>query len=56
LPLHVEVLYGEYMTQAAFAVASLLTVLAVITLIVKTVVERHLSAKGREDVAPAVAA
>ena len=56
LPLHVEVLYGEYMTQAAFAVASLLTFLALITLIVKTVVERHLGAKGSEDAAPAVAA
>ena len=56
LPLHVEVLYGEYMTQAAFAVASLLTFLALITLIVKTVVERHLGAKESEDAAPAVAA
>jgi sulfate transport system permease protein len=56
LPLHVEVLYGEYMTQAAFAVASLLTFLALITLIVKTVVERHLGAGKSEDVAPAVAA
>ena len=56
LPLHVEVLYGEYMTQAAFAVASLLTFLALITLIVKTLVERHLGSKASDDVAPAVAA
>src|SRR6185503_11742147 len=42
LPLHVEVLYGEYMTQAAFAVASLLAFLALITLVVKTIVERRL--------------
>src|SRR6478609_364885 len=48
LPLHVEVLYGEYMTQAAFAVASLLTFLALITLVVKTLVERHLGASTRE--------
>jgi sulfate transport system permease protein len=39
LPLHVEILYNEYMFQAAFAVASLLTLLAVVTLIVKTVLE-----------------
>jgi sulfate transport system permease protein len=42
LPLHVEILYNEYMTQAAFAVASLLAFLAVITLVVKAVAERHL--------------
>ena len=39
LPLQVEVLYNEYMFQAAFAVASLLTFLAIITLILKTIVE-----------------
>ena len=43
LPLHVEILYNEYMTQAAFAVASLLAFLAVVTLVVKTIVERQLS-------------
>ena len=42
LPLHVEILYNEYMFQAAFAVASLLTLLAVVTLIVKTILERRL--------------
>ena len=41
LPLHVEILYNEYMFQAAFAVASLLTLLAVVTLIVKTLLERR---------------
>ena len=44
LPLHVEILYNEYMFQAAFAVASLLTLLALLTLVVKTVVERRLQA------------
>jgi sulfate/thiosulfate transport system permease protein len=39
LPLQVEVLYNEYMFQAAFAVASLLTFLAIITLVLKTIVE-----------------
>ena len=42
LPLHVEILYNEYMFQAAFAVASVLTGLALVTLIVKTLAERHL--------------
>jgi sulfate/thiosulfate transport system permease protein len=41
LPLHVEILYNEYMFQSAFAVASLLTFLAIITLVLKTVVERR---------------
>ena len=39
LPLHVEILYNEYQFQAAFAVASLLTFLALITLVLKTIVE-----------------
>jgi sulfate/thiosulfate transport system permease protein len=37
LPLHVEILYNEYNFTAAFAVASLLTFLAVMTLILKKV-------------------
>jgi sulfate transport system permease protein len=40
LPLHIEVLYQEYNFVGAFAVASLLTLLAVATLIVKTLIER----------------
>jgi sulfate transport system permease protein len=39
LPLQVEILYNEYNFAAAFAVASLLTLLALVTLIVKTIVE-----------------
>jgi sulfate/thiosulfate transport system permease protein len=39
LPLHVEILYNEYNFQAAFAVASLLAFLALVTLAVKTAVE-----------------
>jgi sulfate/thiosulfate transport system permease protein len=35
LPLHIEILYNEYNFTAAFAVASLLTFLAVVTLILK---------------------
>jgi sulfate transport system permease protein len=41
LPLHVEILYNEYRFQAAFAVASILTCLALVTLVIKTVAERH---------------
>lgn len=42
MPLHVEVLYNEYQSVAAFAVASLLAVLALVTLVIKTVAEwRH---------------
>lgn len=39
MPLHVEILYNEYNFVAAFAVASLLSLLALVTLAVKTVVE-----------------
>jgi len=39
LPLHVEILYNEYQSVAAFAVASLLALLAVLTLLVKSGVE-----------------
>jgi sulfate transport system permease protein len=43
VPLHVEILYNEYQTPAAFAVASLLTLLALITLVIKTVADRKRS-------------
>ena len=39
LPLHIEILYNEYNFVAAFAVASLLTLLALVTLVLKTWVE-----------------
>jgi sulfate/thiosulfate transport system permease protein len=39
LPLHVEILYNEYNYQAAFAVASLLALLAVVTLVIKTLAD-----------------
>lgn len=39
LPLHVEVLYNEYRFSSAFAVASLLVVLAVVTLVAKRLIE-----------------
>jgi sulfate transport system permease protein len=39
MPLHVEILYNEYNFVAAFAVASLLALLAILTLVLKTAVE-----------------
>ena len=39
LPLHVEILYNEYNFAASFAVASILTVLALLTLVLKSLVE-----------------
>ena len=42
LPLHVEILYNEYNFQAAFAVASLLALLALVTLVLKTIAEGRL--------------
>jgi sulfate/thiosulfate transport system permease protein len=39
MPLHVEILYNEYQSVAAFAVASLLALLALVTLAIKTAVE-----------------
>jgi len=39
LPLHVEILYNDYQMTAAFAVASLLALLAVFTLVVKSLIE-----------------
>ncbi|SFU54860.1 sulfate transport system permease protein [Paenacidovorax caeni] len=39
IPLHVEILYNEYQSVAAFAAASLLALLALVTLLIKTVAE-----------------
>ncbi|MBP6343385.1 MAG: sulfate ABC transporter permease subunit CysW [Candidatus Omnitrophica bacterium] len=39
LPLHIEILYNEYQFTAAFASASILAMLALVTLVVKTFVE-----------------
>ena len=45
MPLLVEILYNEYQFMAAFAVASLLAMLALITLAAKAILERHLDPK-----------
>jgi len=47
MPLHVEILYNEYQSVAAFAVASLLALLALVTLAIKTWVEWRHAAKMR---------
>ncbi len=39
MPLHIEILYNEYNSVAAFAVASLLALFALVTLAVKTLLE-----------------
>ena len=49
LPLHVEVLYNEYNLSAAFAVASLLALLALVTLVLKAALEWKLRAQSAED-------
>ncbi len=41
LPLHVEILYNEYNFVGAFATASLLALLALVTLVLKSLLERH---------------
>ena len=53
MPLHVEILYNEYNFAAAFAVASVLALLALVTLALKLLAERHLAAElasARDDV------
>jgi sulfate transport system permease protein len=45
MPLHVEILYNEYNFSAAFAVASVLALLALVTLGLKLLAERHMSAE-----------
>ncbi|MBN2982864.1 MULTISPECIES: sulfate ABC transporter permease subunit CysW [Cohnella] len=47
LPLHIEILYNEYQFSASFAVSSLLMLLAIVTLIVKSVLENRMS-RGHE--------
>jgi len=43
MPLHVEILYNEYQTAAAFTVASLLAFLAIATLVAKSLLEWRLA-------------
>jgi sulfate transport system permease protein len=52
MPLHVEILYNEYQFAAAFAVASLLAMLALVTLVVKTYVEWRAAEVAKQGDAP----
>jgi sulfate transport system permease protein len=57
MPLHVEVLYNEYNFAAAFAVASLLAILALVTLAAKSLLEwkmRRADSESRAEAAPEV--
>lgn len=46
LPLHVELLYHDYQTVGAFAAASVLTVLALVTIIAKVLLEKQGAGRG----------
>ena len=47
MPLHIEIVYNEYQFAAAFAVASLLASLALVTLVLKYAVEQRVKAQKR---------
>ncbi|MBI5834821.1 MAG: sulfate ABC transporter permease subunit CysW [Armatimonadetes bacterium] len=47
LPLQVEILYNEYQFAAAFALASLLSLLALVTLVIKRLAERKVAREKR---------
>jgi sulfate transport system permease protein len=48
LPLHVEILYDEYRFQAAFAVATLLALLGLLTLAAQALLDWRLRRRGGE--------
>jgi sulfate transport system permease protein len=49
MPLRIEKLFQEYNLPGSFAVASLLTLVAIVTLIIKSQLARHLSTPGQGD-------
>ena len=49
LPLHIEILYNEYQFAASFAVASLLASLALVTLVLKYIVERRVQQELKQS-------
>jgi sulfate transport system permease protein len=55
IPLHVEILYNEYNFVAAFAVASLLALLALVTLAAKSVVESRIHQSSSHSLEPTTA-
>jgi sulfate transport system permease protein len=52
MPLHVEILYNEYNFVGAFAIASLLAILALVTLVLKTIAEWNFKRELRPEAAP----
>ncbi len=56
LPLHIELLYHDYQAAGAFASASILAALAVVTIIAKVALERRGAGRGRKKVSFASAA
>ena len=53
LPLHIELLYHDYQAAGAFASASILAALAVITIIAKVALERRGAGRGRKKLGAA---
>lgn len=49
LPLHIEILYNEYQFSAAFAVASLLTIIAIINLVAKSIIDLKIKKEISND-------
>ncbi|WP_308638561.1 sulfate ABC transporter permease subunit CysW [Paenibacillus silvisoli] len=49
LPLHIEILYNEYQFSASFAVASLLVMLALVTLVAKSLIEWRTAQKAPKE-------
>ena len=49
MPLHIEIAYNEYQFAAAFAVASLLALLALVTLVLKYLVEQRVKEQKRHE-------
>ena len=52
MPLHIEILYNEYQFAAAFAVASLLALLALVTLVLKYGLEQRVKSEHEASVEP----
>jgi sulfate/thiosulfate transport system permease protein len=52
MPLHIEILYNEYQFAAAFAVASLLALLALVTLAAKFVLEQRVTTANAHEGSP----
>jgi sulfate transport system permease protein len=53
MPLHIEILYNEYNFVAAFAVSSLLAMLALLTLVLKSIIEWRHSRQNDDNISPA---